>query len=42
MRKTIYRIATILAAAVAAGSLTGCDSFLDRQEDEQMTFEKIW
>ena len=42
MRKTIYRFATILASVIAAGSLTGCDGFLDRQEDEQMTFEKIW
>ena len=42
MRKYIDRFIAILAAAVAAGSLVACDSFLDRQEDEQLTFEKIW
>ena len=36
MKKTLY----ILIAAAAA-LLTSCN-FLDRQEDEQMTFEKIW
>ena len=33
---------TILALATAVSGVVSCDSFLDRQEDEQMTFEKIW
>ncbi len=32
---------TIFLALGAFGA-TSCDSFLNRQEDEQMTFEKIW
>lgn len=28
--------------AVGTLAVTSCDSFLNRQEDEQMTFEKIW
>ena len=42
MRKYINRFMMMLAAVFAAGSLAGCDSFLDRQEDENMTFDKIW
>lgn len=38
MKKTLY-IIMITAAAVLAAS---CDKFLDRQEDEQLTEEKIW
>ena len=37
MKKTLY----ILLALVAFTAVS-CDSFLDRQEDEQLTFEKIW
>ena len=35
--KTIF--ASVLLLSLGA---TSCDSFLDRQEDETMTFEKIW
>ena len=42
MKKYIYKITAILAAAIAVSGITACDSFLDRQEDENMTFEKIW
>ncbi|MEG1635267.1 MAG: RagB/SusD family nutrient uptake outer membrane protein, partial [Rikenellaceae bacterium] len=31
-----------LATATAIFSLTSCDKFLDMQQTEQMTFEKIW
>ncbi|MBR1574224.1 MAG: RagB/SusD family nutrient uptake outer membrane protein [Bacteroidales bacterium] len=31
-----------ICIALAALTLASCDKFLDRQEDEQMTFEKIW
>ena len=31
-----------LIALAALLSFSACDSFLDRQEDEQLTFEKIW
>ena len=37
MKKTIY-----IAFALVAVLFTSCDSFLDRQEDEQLTEEKIW
>lgn len=37
--KKIYTILILSAAVLAVSS---CDSFLNRQEDEQMTFEKIW
>ena len=39
MKKTLYTVLTIAAAALLAAS---CDKFLDRQEDEQLTEEKIW
>lgn len=42
MSKNTIRISAIFAAVAALGCMTSCDSFLDRQEDEQMTFEKIW
>jgi len=37
MKRSIYILIAILAFTAVS-----CDSFLDRQEDEQMTFEKIW
>ena len=37
MKKTIY-----IAFALVAVLFTSCDSFLDRQEDEQLTEAKIW
>lgn len=38
------QIKSLLLLCFAAGSfiLSSCDDFLDRQEDEKMTFEKIW
>jgi len=39
MKKTLY---FIIAFALAAVLFTSCDAFLDRQEDEQLTEEKIW
>lgn len=38
------QIKSLLLLCFAAGSvlLSSCDDFLDRQEDEEMTFEKIW
>lgn len=38
MKKTRYILMTLAALAAFAS----CDSFLDRQEDEQLTEEKIW
>ena len=38
----IYRFSLLMTAVALAAGLTACDSFLDRQEDETMTFEKIW
>ena len=32
----------LLCFATGALTLSSCDDFLDRQEDESMTFEKIW
>ena len=41
MKKTILK--SILAAiALSMLGLSSCDSFLDRQEDEQLTEEKVW
>jgi len=37
MKKTLY-----IALALLAVTISSCDSFLDRQEDEQLTDEKIW
>lgn len=37
MKKTLYIVIAFLALAA-----TSCDRFLDRQEDEQLTEEKIW
>ena len=39
MKKTLY---IIIAFALAAVLFNSCDAFLDRQEDEQLTEEKIW
>lgn len=38
MKKLSY----ILIAILTIGAASSCDKFLDRQDDEQMTFEKIW
>ena len=38
MKKSLY----IFILAIIAPVFSACDSFLDRQEDEQMTEEKIW
>ncbi len=38
-KNTLHKALTVLCAALA---LCSCDSFLDRQEDEQLTEEKIW
>ena len=38
MKKTLY----IILSAFALAAFSSCDSFLDRQEDETLTFEKIW
>lgn len=32
----------LISGALALTAFCSCDSFLDRQEDEAMTFEKIW
>ena len=37
MKKTLYII-----LALASLTLVSCDSFLDRQQDEQLTEEKVW
>lgn len=39
MKKILYKSILI---ALSAFAFTACDSFLDRQEDEQLTEEKIW
>ena len=41
-KNIIYNTVIILAAMFVGGTLTSCDSFLDRQEDENLTFDKIW
>lgn len=33
---------SIICLAIGAFSLSSCEDFLDRQEDEKLTFEKIW
>ncbi|HMR19984.1 MAG TPA: hypothetical protein PKA53_11855, partial [Sphingobacterium sp.] len=38
--KSSYKIFLFVLAIVAL--FTSCDSYLDKQEDEAMTFEKIW
>ncbi len=40
MKHMLKKIVAIVLLCSAAA--TSCDSFLDRQEDETMTFEKIW
>ena len=38
-----FNIKTLcILLATAAMAFTSCDDFLDRQEDEKMTFDKIW
>ncbi|MEG0039868.1 MAG: RagB/SusD family nutrient uptake outer membrane protein [Bacteroides sp.] len=38
-----YSIKTLcILLAIAAITFTSCNDFLDRQEDEKLTFEKIW
>ena len=41
-KNIIYRTVVLLAALCVGGATISCDSFLDRQEDENLTFEKIW
>lgn len=41
-KNIIYKTAILLSILFVGGAATSCDSFLNRQEDEQMTFEKIW
>ena len=36
--KSLY----LLCFATGAMLLSSCEDFLDRQEDEKLTFEKIW
>ena len=38
----VYKTVLVMAVAAVGSTMVSCDSFLDRQEDEQMTFEKIW
>lgn len=42
MKQMINKLAKYLLALCAVAAMASCDSFLDRQEDETMTFEKIW
>lgn len=38
----VYKTFLVMAVAAVGSTMVSCDSFLDRQEDEQMTFDKIW
>lgn len=42
MKNIIYKSLVFFVFAVTVTSLSSCESFLEKQEDEQMTFEKIW
>ncbi len=42
MKQMINKLTKYLLALCAVASVVSCDSFLDRQEDETMTFDKIW
>ncbi len=42
MKQMINKFAKYLLALCAVAATASCDSFLDRQEDETMTFDKIW
>ncbi len=42
MKQMINKLTKYLLALCAVATTASCDSFLDRQEDETMTFEKIW
>lgn len=40
--KLFYQSIIILSILCVSGSLISCEDFLDKQEDESLTFEKIW
>lgn len=40
--KYINQFKSLICFAIGAISLSSCEDFLDRQEDEKLTFEKIW
>lgn len=40
MKLNNFKYIALLCASM--GVLTSCEDFLDRQEDEVLTFEKIW
>lgn len=40
--KYINQFKSLICFAFGALSLSSCEDFLDRQEDEKLTFEKIW
>ena len=42
MKKYINRFIAALSVVILGSGMVACDSFLDRQEDENMTFDKIW
>lgn len=42
MKHTMDKIRKYVLLLCAGIGLSACDSFLDKQEDETMTFEKIW
>lgn len=42
MKQMINKFAKYLLALCAVATTASCDSFLDRQEDETLTFNKIW
>lgn len=42
MKNIITKTLIILYSALFMGLFSGCEDFLDRQEDEALTFEKIW
>lgn len=42
MKFKIKKVCLLFAATTFFSLFTSCEDFLDRQEDEKMTFEKIW
>ncbi|MGL4412277.1 MAG: RagB/SusD family nutrient uptake outer membrane protein [Bacteroidales bacterium] len=42
LHRLIYKGVIALSIFCASGSFSSCESFLDKQEDEALTFEKIW
>lgn len=40
--KTNFKYIYMMFLAAGALSLSSCEDFLDRQEDEKLTFEKVW